>query len=136
MRRVLRLLVPMLIVFAVVFTIGDRQQWRCQQWVFEVATKVSSVQYFASGPVFIGGQGPFVGDDVATKFWNFVWRQAGWAPAPLSASVAAMTVYVVRDAVARRRRFGAGDGITRCGTCGYELRGLREPVCPECGTRI
>lgn len=136
MRGVLRLLVPMLPVFAVVYAIGERQQWRCQRLVFDVATGVSSVQYFASGPVFVGREGPFVGDGGATRFWNFVWRQAGWAPAPLAAAGAAMAVYLVRDAVARRRRCGAADGITRCGTCGYELRGLREPVCPECGTRI
>ena len=34
MRGVLRLLLPMLIVFAVVYTIGERQQWRCQEVVF------------------------------------------------------------------------------------------------------
>lgn len=136
MRRTLRLLVPMLAVFAVVFTVGERQQWRCQQCVFDAATKVSNVQYFASGPVFVGTQGPFIGDDVATRLWNFMWRQAGWAPAPLTASAAAMAGYLVRDAITRRRRFGAGSGTTRCGVCGYALSGLREPVCPECGTRI
>lgn len=135
MRRVLRLLVPMLVAFAVVFTIGERRQWRCQQWVFDVATKVSGVRYFASGPVLVGPQGPFIGEDATTRFWNFVWRQAGWAPAPLTASASAMAVYLVWDAMARRRH-RAGDGVTRCGRCGYALSGLREPVCPECGTRI
>ncbi|MCP4249183.1 MAG: hypothetical protein GY778_19235, partial [bacterium] len=28
------------------------------------------------------------------------------------------------------------DGYTRCGRCGYILRGIEEPRCPECGTRI
>ena len=28
------------------------------------------------------------------------------------------------------------EGHTHCGRCGYILRGLREPRCPECGTRI
>ena len=28
------------------------------------------------------------------------------------------------------------DGETRCRTCGYILRGLSEPRCPECGTPI
>lgn len=27
-------------------------------------------------------------------------------------------------------------GYTRCGQCGYILRGLTTPRCPECGTRI
>jgi preprotein translocase subunit SecY len=29
-----------------------------------------------------------------------------------------------------------GDGETRCRRCGYILRGLSEPRCPECGERI
>jgi len=28
------------------------------------------------------------------------------------------------------------DGETRCRSCGYILRGLSEPRCPECGERI
>ena len=28
---------------------------------------------------------------------------------------------------------GAGDGTCRCRKCGYILRGLTEPRCPECG---
>jgi uncharacterized paraquat-inducible protein A len=28
------------------------------------------------------------------------------------------------------------DGNTYCGNCGYILRGLPEPRCPECGQRI
>ncbi len=34
---------------------------------------------------------------------------------------------------------GAGavdDGETRCRKCGYILRGISEPRCPECGERI
>ena len=29
-----------------------------------------------------------------------------------------------------------GGGQTRCRKCGYILRGLTEPRCPECGERI
>ena len=28
------------------------------------------------------------------------------------------------------------DGHTRCGHCGYILKGLPEPRCPECGEAI
>lgn len=28
------------------------------------------------------------------------------------------------------------DGITYCGNCDYALRGITEPRCPECGTRL
>lgn len=31
---------------------------------------------------------------------------------------------------------GRHDGETRCRRCGYILRGLSEPRCPECGERI
>ncbi len=35
------------------------------------------------------------------------------------------------------RRFGPKhDGETRCRKCGYILRGITEPRCPECGERI
>ena len=34
------------------------------------------------------------------------------------------------------RRKYAIDGLTRCGVCGYILRGLTEPRCSECGTKI
>lgn len=34
------------------------------------------------------------------------------------------------------RQYARGDGETRCRKCRYILRGLSEPVCPECGTRI
>ena len=33
-------------------------------------------------------------------------------------------------------RPGSPDGHTRCGNCGYILKGLVEPRCSECGTRI
>ena len=31
---------------------------------------------------------------------------------------------------------GSLDGETRCRKCGYILRGITEPRCPECGERI
>ena len=33
-------------------------------------------------------------------------------------------------------RKGPEDGETRCRKCGYILRGITEPRCPECGERI
>jgi len=44
--------------------------------------------------------------------------------------VAALLVYYW---LACRHR---SDGHTRCGKCAYILKGLKEPRCPECGTRI
>lgn len=47
---------------------------------------------------------------------------------------AALTVYglLTRRYYARR----PFDGETRCRRCGYILRGISEPRCPECGERI
>ncbi len=36
----------------------------------------------------------------------------------------------------RTRRDFPRDGLTRCGHCSYILKGLSEPRCPECGTRL
>ena len=44
-----------------------------------------------------------------------------------------MTFLVIRRLLHRKY---AIDGLTRCGTCGYILRGLTKPRCPECGTNI
>lgn len=30
----------------------------------------------------------------------------------------------------------SGDGLPRCAACGYILKGLPEPRCPECGSTI
>lgn len=49
--------------------------------------------------------------------------------------VTAVGVYHVLTARAKLIRI-APDGMTRCGWCGYNLRGATEPRCPECGTRI
>lgn len=34
------------------------------------------------------------------------------------------------------RGWRSPDGSTRCGQCGYILKGLTEPRCPECGQQI
>jgi hypothetical protein len=44
---------------------------------------------------------------------------------------AALATYHVLTLRARPR-----DGVTRCGHCGYALRGLSEPRCPECGQTV
>lgn len=38
--------------------------------------------------------------------------------------------------LSRWRRPYPSDGETRCRRCGYILRGISEPRCPECGERI
>ena len=44
--------------------------------------------------------------------------------------LAALAVALV---IIARSRSGAGEGSPSCVQCGYELRGLVAPRCPECG---
>ena len=43
---------------------------------------------------------------------------------------------IVLAALVYAWRHGERDQHTRCGKCGYLLKGLTEPRCPECGERI
>jgi hypothetical protein len=52
------------------------------------------------------------------------------APAFLSGAL----MYFLMLRLMKRR--SAIDGHTHCGNCGYILKGLQEPRCPECGTAI
>ena len=61
------------------------------------------------------------------------WRIAIGVALFVPAILIAFAVYGVLT-----RYFGPmyGDAETRCRNCGYILRGISEPVCPECGTQI
>lgn len=50
---------------------------------------------------------------------------------PTVFSIAAMLGWVLLVVLHKRR-----ESETRCRRCGYILRGLSEPRCPECGERI
>ena len=52
---------------------------------------------------------------------------------PITSSVGVI-VFAVLTHLFRKRPFP--DNETRCRKCGYILRGLPEPRCPECGERI
>ncbi len=65
---------------------------------------------------------------------------AGWGAGPIPGffiftaflagpTAAAVLVYVLTPSEPK-------DGHTRCGKCGYILKGLTEPRCSECGERI
>jgi hypothetical protein len=51
---------------------------------------------------------------------------------PALASSALVCLLLLR----RMKRRWSIDGYTRCGNCGYILKGLKEPRCPECSTPI
>lgn len=48
----------------------------------------------------------------------------------LPASVSAVTLLFLN--ARHQKQFG----LTRCGRCGYILKGLSEPRCPECGNQL
>ncbi len=52
-----------------------------------------------------------------------------------------MSIFLIGPAVTTGIRYAltqreTKDGHTRCGKCGYILKGLTEPRCSECGERI
>ena len=71
---------------------------------------------------------------------DFVHRGPPWVARLLGRSIqtvgitvfAATGIFVAAVMVARARR----DPENRCRRCGYILRGISEPRCPECGERI
>jgi hypothetical protein len=54
-----------------------------------------------------------------------------YIPLACALTFAACVGWLVVGLSGRRR-----DGETRCRRCGYILRGISEPRCPECGERI
>jgi hypothetical protein len=62
--------------------------------------------------------------------YTIVEVSAAFAPALVSSALVCLLMLRLM-----KRRW-AIDGYTRCGNCGYILKGLKEPRCPECGTEI
>jgi len=55
----------------------------------------------------------------------------GFSPAPVLGVIASLWLYHRLTSYVPKL-----DGHTRCGNCGYILKGLAEPRCTECGRRI
>jgi hypothetical protein len=131
-----RRLAVSLIVFGVVHAyVESHWRWPIQSWILD-AGKAAGCQVVEMGAIVNSPYGPFYGDDVRTRVWNWAYRTAGWGSAVAIAYAAAMAAYgLCAGPLGRTRVFGYR-GPTRCGRCSYALHGLRQPVCPECGTRI
>ena len=59
---------------------------------------------------------------------------AGWAFVGGSVIILTLGSVVVYSRLTPSSFFD--DGLTRCGNCGYILKGISEPRCPECGRRF
>lgn len=124
---VLRLAVPILL-FALILTFAqDRLEDRIRNMVFE-AGRAAGCNYFMSGVLLMGRDGPFFGGSLEDVF-NFAWRNLPWAATLLGAFAPSLAVFHVLN-----RRTARPDRL-HC-VCGYSLAGLRDPRCPECGRAI
>ena len=86
-----------------------------------MAGGIAAIALYAGGSlVFFRG----AARQTPLQAWFFVF--AGFFAAPAVATVLAH-VLTPRE---------PKDGHTRCGKCGYILKGLTEPRCSECGERI
>lgn len=125
--RSVRLGVPILL-FALILTLAqDRLESRIRNMVFE-AGRAAGCNYFMSGGLLVGPDGPFFGGGFEDAF-NFAWRTLPWAAAVLGAFAPSLAVFHV---LIRR---SARPDRWHC-VCGYSLAGLRDPRCPECGRPI
>ena len=117
------------LAFAVVAALVERWEYDIRSVILDWG-KSAKCEYFQSGGILVGADGPFMGGPHQV-FFNFLWRNAPWVVTYMAGFVAAAVVYIVSG-----RRASPRDGFTRCGVCGHILRGLTEPRCPECGVRI
>lgn len=121
-----------LLCFAAVHTYMDRVwAWHIADAVLRIGETCGGQVRNISGYIALGESGPFTGGRKADTVFNFVWRQR-WAAAPLAGFAAAAGLSLILAGRAPPRT----PGVTTCGWCGYALRGLREPRCPECGRAI
>jgi len=100
------------------------------------------------GVLVSAGLGTFFAEPVASviedclKSLGFRGRRIGLSPDYYYYYLVAFLIFVVFTppgiivALLIARRRGPGDDETRCRKCGYILRGISEPRCPECGERI
>lgn len=83
-------------------------------------------QYFQSGEVFVGKDGPFMSGPWS-RTCNFLWREGP----RLSMSIVGFIPALVAFHVLVLRRIPTDPSL--CPGCGYDLSGLQSASCPECG---
>ena len=96
--------------------------------LYSLAEATDVIERYADQPdaVSIGGR-----NFAAPRWLSVVAGIVIAVAATLPAFVVACLVYHTLT-----RRHAVSDRQTRCGQCGYILKGLTEPRCPECGERI
>ena len=124
-------------VFAVIHgVVMPRWEWPVQQWILDMARAAGCHAIYEDGGVMARGRGgPFAGDDLKERFFNYAADRGAWWVSLMAAFASVACVYGVCVRLERTRVLGYR-GETRCGGCGYGLTGLKEPKCPECGRAI
>lgn len=137
MRALVRIAWPAMIAFGAAFTVVCLNSGDVYGWIFRTAKRFGAKPVFESGAKFGSIDGRvFMEGTLAGWAGNVAYAHAGWVLPVLAGLVSGGVVYAVCAGWLGHTRLFAGRGVTRCGRCGYELRGLREPVCAECGTSI
>ncbi len=80
----------------------------------------------------LGSAGPFSMGAFGSDMWMMILYLGAPAGALLQFMIGLNLLLGGKWLVERCRR----DMIGRCGLCGYDIKGLRVPVCPECGAQI
>ncbi len=112
-----------------------RYQWDIQEWMIGTARAWGAQPIFESRALAWGPDGPFFGDGWKVRVFNFMASRGAWWVELGAGLAAACLVYGV-CLWWELRRWRGYRGETRCGGCGYGLKGLREMRCPECGKGI
>lgn len=113
----------------------ERESYGMQQWIVRQAKAAGCQPIFESRGMMWGPDGPFFGEDSKTRVFNFLAKYGPWWTGLLAGFGGALVVYAAATGLERSRVLGYR-GETRCGWCGYGLKGLQEARCPECGRGI
>lgn len=124
--RAMGVVVP---VLGVAFVLSNTLAIWLLQFRFDVAEALGLLEATGPGTTVVSRGNMVAG--VQPVWWTIVTYVAVFGAAFFVPALLALGVY-------HRLVFcGApADGVTRCGSCGYALAGLRELRCPECGRKI
>lgn len=118
---------------ACVHTLVARRSAEVSDWIARAGNRAGCEWVFMSGVYAVTDSGVFHGDDPKTRAWNVAYRHGASLAAAGAAWGAGAGVYLLAAGPLGRTRVFGHRGATRCGRCGYDLAGLAQPRCPECG---
>jgi hypothetical protein len=132
--RLLRLFLSLAVFAGVYAWLTGGCSGRILEWILD-AGRAAGCGLTQTGGIAWGPGGPFVGDGLRVRAFNILAREGVWLTGAGVGFTAAFLVYACLVRTEHWRLVGYR-GPTRCGPCGYTLRGLRGPRCPECGREI